>query len=72
MAKGNNSIIGGEFAISHEMLSQRGNFEFIKNRNDGFYYSSGRCALYAILQDVDHSFGKMGGGYCFQTTYVIL
>lgn len=62
MAEGNNSIIGGEFAISHEMLSQQGNLEFVENKNDGFYYySSGRCALYAILKDIECSFGKSGG-----------
>lgn len=59
MAKDNNNVIGGEFAISYDLIQQKGKIKI--NAEDRFFYSSGRAALYAILKDIEHAFGKSGG-----------
>lgn len=50
----NNKVIGGEFSISQDVLLNS-NIN-VKNVNsytqDKYFYSSGRCALYAILNDI--------------------
>lgn len=56
-------IIGGEFAISHELTIS--NSTDLQTADNAYYYSSGRCALFAILNDIKHTFGK-SGGYCSQ------
>ena len=53
-------IIGGEFAISHELTIS--NSTDLQTANNTYYYSSGRCALFAILKDIEHIYGKIGGG----------
>lgn len=52
-------IIGGEFAISHELTISNGTN--LQTADNTYYYSSGRCALFAILSDIKHTFGKIGG-----------
>lgn len=48
-------IIGGEFSILEESLNQ-------KNRNEkkDITLSSGRCALFAILKELEYEIGKRG------------
>ncbi|MBQ4057562.1 MAG: hypothetical protein IJD40_01370 [Lachnospiraceae bacterium] len=58
-------IIGGEFSIHEETLNNKE----MKYKID-FSFSSGRCALFAILNELEHVIGKQGG-YCFRTFYVI-
>lgn len=48
-------IIGGEFAIEDSMLD---NHRVGENSFDRAYYSSGRCAFYAILKDIERTSGK--------------
>ena len=50
-------IIGGEFSI-HEDTLNRNN----QNTKYDFAFSSGRCALFAILNKLEHVIGKRGGG----------
>lgn len=59
MAKNNNNVIGGEFAISYDLIQQKKKNG--KNDEDKFFYSSGRVALYAILKDIEQTFDKSGG-----------
>ena len=58
-------IIGGEFSIHEETLNRKN-----QNTKYDFAFSSGRCALFAILNELEHVIGKRGG-YCFRTFYVI-
>ncbi len=52
------TIMGGEFSISQEMLTDsKCKKTNIYNEYTAFY-SSGRCALYAILKDIEHQLGK--------------
>ena len=48
-------IIGGEFSILEETLKNQ-------DKKSDFPFSSGRCALFAILNDLEHVIGKRGGG----------
>ena len=52
-------IIGGEFAIPHELIS-KDNTELQVEANK-YYYSSGRCALFAVLNDIEHMLGEIVG-----------
>ena len=56
-------IIGGEFSILEETLKNQ-------DKKSDFPFSSGRCALFAILNDLEHVIGKRGGGYCSRIIYV--
>lgn len=49
-------IIGGEFSIHEETLNSKN-----KNTKYDFAFSSGRCALFAILNELEHLIGKRGG-----------
>lgn len=57
----NDRVIGGEFSISHEMLVGADKTCVTFSCGNNNYYSSGRCALYAILNDIEQLFGKQGG-----------
>lgn len=59
MANTKSRIIGGEFAISHELMTVNSSE---LHDEDKYYYSSGRCALYAVLKDIEYLFGESGGG----------
>lgn len=53
-----NKVIGGEFAISSDLLQKGKSRELtLKNDSRKYYYSSGRCALYAILKDIERMYG---------------
>lgn len=49
-------IIGGEFFIPEETLNRKN-----QNTKYDFAFSSGRCALFAILNELEHVIGKRGG-----------
>lgn len=57
MANTKSRIIGGEFAISHELMTVNSSE---LHDEDKYYYSSGRCALYAVLKDIEYLFGESG------------
>lgn len=58
MANINNKIIGGEFALSHDLIMLSGyNNEAEEKKKNGVFFSSGRCALYSIFKDIEHSDG---------------
>ena len=43
-------IIGGEFPITICDIVKHKDYFFLED--EGYYYSSGRCALYTILRDI--------------------
>jgi len=47
-----NKVIGGEFELSYELLKKNNSISF-----DGFFYSSGRAALYHIIEQIKASTG---------------
>lgn len=49
-------IIGGEFAIPHDLMEQNNTALF--DEVGKYYYSSGRCALYHILKDTENNLNK--------------
>ena len=51
-------IIGGEFSILEESLNKD---ETQYRYNEDIVFSSGRCALFAILKEIEHITGKRGG-----------
>lgn len=60
MSNINNKIIGGEYALSHGVI-QAGTKSFREwDENRKYFFSSGRCALYAILKDMEQMF-TVGG-----------
>lgn len=54
-------IIGGEFSILEETLNNKN-----QNIQKDFTFSSGRCALFAILNELECLIGNRGG-YCSRT-----
>lgn len=60
MADKQSRIIGGEFAIPHELISKDNTG--LRLEANKYYYSSGRCALFAVLNDIEHTLGEIGGG----------
>lgn len=58
MADSKSKIIGGEFAITHDMTQINNNV--LQEDENKFYFSSGRCALYSILKDIECAFDKSG------------
>lgn len=54
----NKKIIGGEFAISHDLI-KKGENTCVDNVEQGkYFFSSGRCALFAILKDIEQTLGR--------------
>lgn len=57
-------VIGGEFSILEKTLNKKN-----QDKKSDFPFSSGRCALFAILNDLGYVIGKRGG-YCSRIIYV--